>query len=79
MNRRARQVEKDVDVLVEPERLGQVVVHEHEPVVADVLDVGERAGIEVVDADDAVPALEEMVAEVGAEKAGAAGDEGGAH
>ena len=39
----------------------------------------ERAGLEVVDADDAVAAREQVVAEVRAEEAGAAGDEGGGH
>jgi hypothetical protein len=40
-----------------------------------VLDVLERARVEVVDADDAVTVGEETVAEVRAEEAGAAGDE----
>jgi hypothetical protein len=38
-------------------------------------DVLERAGLEVVDADHPVAPLEEKVAEVGAEEAGAAGDD----
>jgi hypothetical protein len=41
----------------------------------DVADVLERTGIEVVDADDAVSAREQVVAQVGAEEAGAAGYE----
>jgi hypothetical protein len=40
-----------------------------------VLDVLERAGVEVVDADDTVPLGEQVIAEVGADEAGAAGDE----
>ena len=39
----------------------------------------ERARLEVVDADDAVTALEQVVAEVRAEEAGAAGDDRGRH
>ena len=34
---------------------------------------------EVVDADHALPALEERLAEMGAEEAGASGDESGGH
>ena len=41
---------------------------------ADVLDVRERARLEVVDADDAVPAPQQLVAQVRAEEPGAAGD-----
>ena len=48
-------------------------------VVADVLDVLQRAGLEVVDADHPVPLAEQVLAEVGAEEAGAAGDHAGAH
>ncbi len=50
-----------------------------EGVVANVLDVRERAADEVVDADDAMPALEQVVAEMRAEEPGAAGDERGRH
>ena len=47
--------------------------------VADVLDVRERAGLEVVDADHAVPAAQQLVAEMGPQEAGAAGHEAGGH
>ena len=47
--------------------------------VADVLDVRERAGLEVVDADHAVPAREQLVAQVRTQEAGAAGDQAGRH
>jgi hypothetical protein len=69
--RRARQVVDDVDLLIGEERLRQVVVHEEKvraPV--DVLDVLQRASVEVVDTQHAVPAGEQVVAEVGAEEAG---------
>src|SRR5204862_6468955 len=53
--------------------------HEAEVVAADVLDVEERAGLERVDADHSVPALEQRVAEVRSEEAGPAGDHAGGH
>ena len=56
-----------------------VVVQERERVVADVLDVGERAGVEIVDADHPVPLREQMLAQVRPEEARAAGDDGGRH
>ena len=49
----------------------------HEVVGADVRDVGQRAGLEVVDADHAVPAAQQLVAQMGAEEPGAAGDQAG--
>jgi hypothetical protein len=55
------------------------VVHEHEGVVADVLDVRQRAGVEVVEADDAVAVAQELIAEMRAEEARAPGDNGGRH
>ncbi len=69
----------EVDGLVDGDRLDHVVVHERERVVAEVLDVLERRDDEVVHADHAVAALEQRFAEVGAEEAGAAGDEGRGH
>jgi len=48
----------EVDRLGDEDRFRDVVVDERERVVADVLDVRERAADEVVDADDALPALE---------------------
>jgi hypothetical protein len=47
--------------------------------VADVLDVRQRPRLQVVHADDPVSAREQLVAQVRAEKAGAAGDEAGGH
>ena len=46
---------------------------------ADVLDVLQRARLEVVDADDAVPAAQQLVAQMRAEEAGATGDKAGGH
>jgi len=53
-------VEDQVDRLVDEDRLRDVVRKEDEGVVGDVLDVRERAADEVVDADDAVAALEQV-------------------
>ncbi len=73
--RERREVEHDVERLLDRDVLDDVVVQEDEPVVAKVLDVRERARLEVVEAQHAVTALEERLAEVRAEKACAAGDE----
>jgi hypothetical protein len=54
----------DIDVLVDEERLGQVVVDEVEVAALDVPDVLERPGVEVVDADDSVSEREQIVAQV---------------
>ena len=78
--RRGRgEVVDEVDRLVDEERLDDVLVQERELGHADVLDVGERAGLEVVDADHAVPAAEELVAEVRAQETGPARDQAGGH
>ena len=44
-------------------------------VAAQVLDVGGRAGDEVIDADDLVPVGQEALAQVRADEARAAGDD----
>jgi hypothetical protein len=67
-------VEHAVDRLRDVQVLGQVVLEEHEAVVAQVLDVRQRPRLEVVDAEHAVAAAEERFAEVGAEEPGPAGD-----
>ena len=69
------QVVDEVDRLVPDDRLDDVVVHEDERVVAQVVDVLERRDDEVVDAHHAVAALQERLAEVRAQEPGAAGDE----
>jgi hypothetical protein len=48
-------------------------------VVAAVLDVLQRAGLEVVEAEHAMSLAEQVLAEVRAEEAGAAGDYAGTH
>ena len=65
----------EVDRLVDVVVVRDVEHLEPESGLADVLDVVERAGLEVVHADHAVAALEQEIADVGAEEAGAAGDE----
>ena len=76
---RRGEVVDEVDVLGDVDVLDDVDVAEVEGRVADVLDVLQRAGLEVVDADHPVPLAEQVLAEVGAEEAGAAGDHTGAH
>ena len=72
-------------VVDEVERLVDLVVardvdhHEREVVIADVLDVVERARLEVVQADDAMAFLEQAIAQVRAEKARTTGDDGDGH
>jgi hypothetical protein len=67
-------VEDEVDVLVDPDRLGHVVVDEVEALLVPVvLHVLERPGLEVVHADHAVALVEQVIAEVRAEEPGAAG------
>src|SRR6185437_8876095 len=74
------QVVDEVDRLVDLVGLDDVYVHVPEALgVADVLDVGQGAGLEVVGADDPVPAREQLVAQVRAQEAGAAGYQAGGH
>jgi len=47
--------------------------------IADVLDVHQRPGFEVVDADDPVAAAQELVAHVRPQEPGATGDKTGGH
>ena len=77
--RRRRQVIDEVDRLVDEVGLDDVVVQVHELVGADVRDVGQRPGFEVVDADHAIAAAQQLVAQVRPQKAGAAGDQTGGH
>jgi hypothetical protein len=78
--RERREVEHEVDVLVDPDRLRDVVVEEAERArVGGVLDVLERARLQVVDADDPVALLQEVIAEVRPEEAGSAGHDRGGH
>jgi hypothetical protein len=54
-------------------------VQEGELGIADVLDVLERAGIEVVEADHPVVLGQQVIAQVRAQKSGSPGDDAGAH
>ena len=63
--RRACEVEDDVDGFLETKGLGEIVIDEDEvSAVLDVLDVLQRAGVEVVDAKDDVALGEQKVAEM---------------
>ena len=73
--RRRGHVVDEVDLLLDEQRLGDVVLEEPELGRLDVLDVLQRAGVEVVDADHPVALVEQVVAEVGAEESGSAGDD----
>ena len=58
------EVEDIVDRLVDLDALDHVVVHECERVVPEMLEVRERARLQVVDADHALTLLEQMLAEM---------------
>jgi hypothetical protein len=77
--RRRGEVVDEVHRLVDEVRLDDVDVEQPELRLAQVRDVLEVAGLKVVDGDDAVPAGQQRVTEVGAEEAGSAGHEGGGH
>ncbi len=62
--RRACEVKDEVDGLVDPDPVDDVLVDEGEGPVAKVLDVLERSGLEVVDADHPVVLRQQVVAEV---------------
>jgi hypothetical protein len=72
-------VEDAVDRLFDLDVLHHVVVDEREAVIADVLEIDERARLEVVYADHAVPLREQEVAEMGTEEAGPAGYDRSGH
>ena len=58
-------------------RAGFGATHDElEVAVAQVCDVRQIAGQEVIDTDDRMPAIEECFAEMGADEAGGAGDDG---
>jgi hypothetical protein len=69
----------EIDLALDVEVLGHVVIDELEVLAAKVGDVLERPRVEVVDADDAEAPLDQVVAEMGAEKPGPAGHDGGGH
>jgi hypothetical protein len=69
----------EVDRLLDEERLGQVVLDEAVGVRVDVLDVLQRSGVEVVDADHPVALGQQVVGHVRAQEPGAPADQAGAH
>src|SRR5205807_9524356 len=73
------EVEDDIDWLVDLKVLDHVVIQKDEAVVAEVLEVLERARLQIVHADDAGALREQVFAEMGAEKTGAARDDGSGH
>src|SRR2546423_6409930 len=73
------QVEDDVDRLADLDVLDDVVVEEDEVAVPDVLEVRERARLEVVDADDAGAAPQQGLAKVRAEEPRAPGHDRSRH
>ena len=72
---RAGPVQHEVDRAVDVDVVGDVVLDELEVAVAQVRDVGEVAGQQVVDADDRVAAVEQRFRQVRADEAGGAGDD----
>jgi hypothetical protein len=66
-------MEDEVDRLGHIDELAHVGGAKREPAVAYVLDVLERAGVEVIEADDPVALLEQVLTEVRTEEPGAAG------
>ena len=69
---------KDVIDLIGDEEILRHILFD-EPVVlvpGEMLDVGEVAGDEIVDRDDAMPFREQAIGQMGTEKSGAAGDNG---
>jgi hypothetical protein len=82
VDRRGRrgEVVDEVDRLIDVVGLDDVDADVEEALgVADVLDVGQRAGLEVVDADHAVPARQQLVAQMRAEESCASGYQTGRH
>ena len=77
--RRAREVEHEINWLGDLEALRQVVRQERERVAAQMVDVRERAGLEVVDADHPLAAGAERLTEMRAQEARAAGDHRSRH
>jgi hypothetical protein len=69
-------MENIVDGSVDLDRLGNVVIDEAEAGISlEVRDIARAARQKVVDAEDLMPLLEESLAEVRADKAGASCDD----
>ena len=73
------EVVDEVDRLLDEQRLGEVVLDERELRRADVVDVLQRPGVEVVDADHPVAVGEQMVAQMRAEKSRPSRNDARAH
>src|SRR6476660_2116225 len=69
----------DVDGLCDVQVQRDVLVDEEELFPPEVLHVLERARVQVVDADDAIPLRDEVIAEMGTEKPGPASNDGRRH
>ena len=74
-----REVEDEADRALDRDRLHHVVVDELEIVAPQVLDVLERGGLEIVHADHVVPLREQVLTQMGAEKAGSPRDDRSGH
>ena len=72
--RRARPVQHEIDRPLDIDVVGDVVLDEREVTVDEVRDVFGGAGQQVVDADDAIVAIEERFGQMGPDEAGGAGD-----
>jgi hypothetical protein len=77
--RRRREVVDDVHRLVDEERLDDIPVLVAELRAPDVLDVGEGSRLEVVHADDAMAASEQLIAQMRSEESRTTRDEAGGH
>ena len=73
--RRAGPVQHVVHRSVDVDVVGDVVLDELEVAIAQVRDVGDVAGQQVVDADDRVAAIEQRFGEMRADEAGRAGND----
>src|SRR4051794_10616801 len=72
-------MEHEVDLLVDEERLRHVLLQEHEIRVAEMLDVGQRPGVEIVDTDHPVTLRQQRIAQMRPQKAAATGHKAGGH
>jgi hypothetical protein len=68
-----------VDLVLQKQRLRQVVIDEDEIVGANVRHVLQAARVQIVDADDPMPLREQVVAEMRAEEARTASGDRRAH
>jgi hypothetical protein len=72
-------VQDVVDVPFHVDVARDVVADELEVAVAQVREVGHRAGAQVVDADDRVAAVEQRLAQMRPDEPGGAGDDDACH